>query len=118
MPRARFAGSATTYRVTGAYLAPEVGGRLHSSVGTGFRAPSLAQINYSASASNVLVINGVPTPNEARTLDNRPPLANGDVLYIQGATVPLGYQTMDDESSPDDEGGADEPRNPDTDSDA
>jgi HK97 family phage portal protein len=58
------------------------------------------------------------TPNEARTLDNRPPLANGDVLYIQGATVPLGYQTMDEASSPADEGGADEPRDPDTDSDA
>ncbi|HEV7281910.1 MAG TPA: TonB-dependent receptor [Pirellulaceae bacterium] len=37
------AGSATTYRVTSAYLAPEVGGRLHASAGTGFRAPSLAQ---------------------------------------------------------------------------
>lgn len=37
------AGSATTYRITGAYLAPEVGGRLHASAGTGFRAPSLAQ---------------------------------------------------------------------------
>ena len=33
---------------------------------------------------------GQLTPNEARALDNRPPLPNGDVLYIQGATVPLG----------------------------
>ena len=33
---------------------------------------------------------GQLTPNEARALDNRPPLPHGDVLYIQGATVPLG----------------------------
>ena len=32
------------------------------------------------------------TPNEARGLDNRPALPNGDELYIQGATVPLGFQ--------------------------
>ena len=30
------------------------------------------------------------TPNEARALDNRAPMENGDTLYIQGATVPLG----------------------------
>lgn len=30
------------------------------------------------------------TPNEARALENLPPLPNGDQLYIQGATVPLG----------------------------
>ncbi len=30
------------------------------------------------------------TPNEARGLENRPPLPHGDELYIQGATVPLG----------------------------
>jgi HK97 family phage portal protein len=29
------------------------------------------------------------TPNEARALDNRPPLPGGDRLYIQGANVPL-----------------------------
>ncbi len=62
--------------------------------------------------------NALITPNEARALDNRAPLPNGDNLYIQGATVPLGYQIEGDESSPDDEGGADEPRDPDTDSDA
>lgn len=33
---------------------------------------------------------GQLTPNEARALEERPPLENGDVLYIQGATVPLG----------------------------
>lgn len=33
---------------------------------------------------------GQITPNEARALDERPPLPNGDQLYIQGATVPLG----------------------------
>lgn len=36
--------------------------------------------------------NGVLTPNEARALDNRQPLAGGDDLLIQGATVPLGTQ--------------------------
>lgn len=30
------------------------------------------------------------TPDEVRQKDNRPPLPNGDTLYIQGATVPLG----------------------------
>lgn len=29
------------------------------------------------------------TPNEARALENRPPVEGGDKLYIQGATVPL-----------------------------
>jgi HK97 family phage portal protein len=48
------------------------------------------------------------TPNEARTLDNRPPLANGDDLYIQGATVRLGSQ-QDGAILPADNGGADEP---------
>lgn len=33
---------------------------------------------------------GQITPNEARGLEERPPLPNGDELYIQGATVPLG----------------------------
>ena len=32
------------------------------------------------------------TPNEARALENRPPVENGDQIYIQGATVPLGSQ--------------------------
>lgn len=36
--------------------------------------------------------NGVLTPNEGRALDNRPPLAGGDQLMIQGATVPLAGQ--------------------------
>ncbi|WP_247296413.1 phage portal protein [Bradyrhizobium sp. 179] len=30
------------------------------------------------------------TPDEARALDNRPPVKGGDVAYMQGATVPLG----------------------------
>lgn len=33
---------------------------------------------------------GQLTPNEARALDNRPPMPEGDKLYVQGATVPLG----------------------------
>jgi HK97 family phage portal protein len=35
------------------------------------------------------VQSGQLTPNEARALDNRPPLPGGDVLYVQGAMVPL-----------------------------
>lgn len=34
------------------------------------------------------------TPNEARELDNRAPKPEGDRLYIQGATVPLGTQPV------------------------
>lgn len=34
------------------------------------------------------------TPNEARALENRAPLDEGDRLYIQGATVPLGTQPV------------------------
>jgi HK97 family phage portal protein len=36
------------------------------------------------------VQNALLTPNEGRALDNRPPMKNGDVLYIQGATIELG----------------------------
>ena len=36
------------------------------------------------------IMSGQLTPNEARALENRPPQANGDQLYIQQATVPLG----------------------------
>lgn len=49
------------------------------------------------------------TPNEARGLDNRPPLPNGDTLYIQGATVPLGTTNN---------GGADGSGNPNADAPA
>ncbi len=34
------------------------------------------------------------TPDEARALEDRPPLPGGDKLYIQGATVPLGTQPL------------------------
>lgn len=62
--------------------------------------------------------NALITPNEARALDNRAPLANGDSLMIQGATVPLGTQPKDGATSPAEQGGANEPRNPDSDPDA
>ncbi len=62
--------------------------------------------------------NALITPNEARALDNRAPLPNGDDLMIQGATVPLGTQPKDGATSPADQGGANEPRDPDTDPDA
>lgn len=34
------------------------------------------------------------TPDEARALENRPAMEHGDKLYIQGATVPLGQQSV------------------------
>lgn len=34
------------------------------------------------------------TPNEARALEDRPPLENGGELLVQGATVPLGTQPL------------------------
>ena len=45
------------------------------------------------------------TPNEARALDNRAPKPNGDDLYIQGATVPLGSQPIQPTPTPADPGG-------------
>lgn len=38
------------------------------------------------------VQNAIRTPNEARALENLPPLPDGDSLMIQGATVPIGTQ--------------------------
>lgn len=38
------------------------------------------------------VQNAILTPNEARALENRPPMEKGGELLIQGATVPLGSQ--------------------------
>lgn len=38
---------------------------------------------------------GQLAPNEARAMDNREPLAGGDVLLIQGATVPLDGHTAE-----------------------
>lgn len=38
------------------------------------------------------VQNALLTPNEARELENRPAMPDGDALLIQGATVPLGAQ--------------------------
>ena len=52
------------------------------------------------------VQNALITPNEARALDNRQPLPNGDDLMFQGATVPLGTQPKDGAIPPADQGGA------------
>jgi len=43
------AGSATTYRLTGLFRMPVTETGFHSSIGTGFRAPSLAEIPYGPS---------------------------------------------------------------------
>lgn len=39
------------------------------------------------------VQNALLTPNEARSLENRPALPHGDDLFLQGATAPLGTAT-------------------------
>lgn len=44
---------------------------------------------YAAGVQNALI-----TPNEVRDMENRPKMANGDTLLIQGATVPLGSQPV------------------------
>lgn len=47
------------------------------------------------------VQNAVRTPNEIRSLENLPPLPNGDDLLIQGATVKLGSQPNNPGEQPD-----------------
>lgn len=42
-----------------------------------------------AAAIQAGVNSGVLTPNEARTLDNRPPLPGGDQLYVNSTMVPI-----------------------------
>ena len=42
---------------------------------------------------------GQLTPNEARAMENRPAMPNGDDLLIQGATVPLGTQEVGGENA-------------------
>ncbi|MBA3672540.1 MAG: TonB-dependent receptor [Gemmatimonadaceae bacterium] len=59
-------GSATIGKAPGRYQLP-LGLSLRAAASTGFRAPSLAQSVYSSTASNVLTVNGVPTPNEVAT---------------------------------------------------
>lgn len=58
------------------------------------------------------------TPDEARELEGRPKVKNGDVAYMQGATVPLGTQSASpaavkedaaDDNSSGDNGGVDDP---------
>jgi vitamin B12 transporter len=48
-------GGHTTYRGTGSYLFPSSGTRLHASVGTGFRAPSLYELYAPSGMGNLLL---------------------------------------------------------------
>ena len=59
-------GSATIGKASARYQLP-FGFSVRAAGSTGFRAPSLAQSVYSSTASNVLTVNGVPTPNEVAT---------------------------------------------------
>ncbi|HEU0079580.1 MAG TPA: TonB-dependent receptor, partial [Longimicrobiaceae bacterium] len=60
-------GSTSDGRVA-ARFEPLPGFAVRGSAGTGFRAPSLAQSYFSATATNFVVVNGVNTPFEVRTL--------------------------------------------------
>jgi outer membrane receptor protein involved in Fe transport len=60
-------GSTSDGRVA-ARFEPLRGFAVRGSAGTGFRAPSLAQSYFSATATNFVVVNGVNTPFEVRTL--------------------------------------------------
>ena len=67
-------GEATIGKVTSRFDMG-AGWAVRAAYSTGFRAPTLGQANYRATASNVLIINGVPTPNEALTLAVNEPAA-------------------------------------------
>ena len=67
-------GSATIGKVSARYQLP-LSVSLRAAASTGFRAPSLAQSVYSSTASNVLTVNGVPTPNEVATYPVDSPIA-------------------------------------------
>ena len=73
-------GSATIGKAAGRYQLP-LGVSLRAAASTGFRAPSLAQSVYSSTASNVLTVNGVPTPNEVATYP-----VNSAIARALGAT--------------------------------
>lgn len=51
--------------------------------------------------NSLAIQTGQLTPNEARAMDNREPLEGGDVLFIQGATVPLAGHNGETEGKPD-----------------
>ena len=67
-------GEATIGKVTSRFDLG-AGWAVRAAFNTGFRAPTLGQANYRATASNVLIIGGVPTPNEALTLATDEPAA-------------------------------------------
>ncbi|WP_310570548.1 TonB-dependent receptor [Gemmatimonas sp.] len=67
-------GSAVIGKVTGRFAVGR-GVAVRGAYNTGFRAPSLGQANYSATASNVLIVGGVPTTNEVYTVPVDLPVA-------------------------------------------
>ena len=67
-------GEAVIGKVT-ARFEPVRGYAVRAAANTGFRAPSLAQTWYSSTASNVLIVGGVATPNEVATLPVSNPAA-------------------------------------------
>ncbi len=67
-------GEATIGKLTGRVDIGR-GFAVRAAYNTGFRAPTLGQAFYRATASNVLIIGGVPTPTEALTLSVDEPAA-------------------------------------------
>lgn len=60
-----------------------------------FNLDGLLRGDYKArmEGNSLAIQTGQLTPNEARAMDNREPMAGGERLFIQGATVPLEGQT-------------------------
>ncbi|WP_159589291.1 TonB-dependent receptor plug domain-containing protein [Chelativorans xinjiangense] len=77
-------GGHTTWRVTGAYLVPDVGTRLHASLGTGFRAPSLYELYAGFGTGNPDLTPetsfGFDVGIEQKFLDDR---LTADITYFQ-----------------------------------
>lgn len=57
-----------------------------------YNVDALLRTDSKARAENyrTLISTGVMTPNEARALENLPPVDGGDELFLQGAMMPLG----------------------------
>ena len=89
-------GDNTSYRVSAAYLFPGVGNgnlKLKSSVGTGFRAPSLYEIDYNCTSAMPEVLSPL-SPEESRGVDVGIEYLGNNGLHLEAV---LFDQTIDDE---------------------
>lgn len=67
-------GSVTTYKFATRYKLTQ-NFNLRGSISTGFRAPSLQQINFSNTNTNIIKVNGVPTLEYIKLVPNYSPIA-------------------------------------------